>query len=215
MSRGKSIVKLLLDSLEAALFAGIEIHNKPNIAYRYSTSVILIINAWELALKAFVYKNIGKKEIYENKKNGHTISFKKALALTNEHINSRKNNQTFKPVSENLLLLNDYRCLNTHFYEPSLDPVIFMLLSKSVLNYDNFLKLYFNKDITRSDNLIILPVGFKLPFNPVDYLKQDYSKAHNDFINNVVQTIRNLAEDGISENIVIGFNVYTQQVKRK
>ena len=214
MSRGKSIVKLLLDSSEAALFAGIEIHNKPNIAYRYSTSVILIINAWELALKAYVYKNIGRKEIYENKKNGHTISFKKALALTSEHINSRKNTQTFKPISENLLLLNDYRCLNTHFYETSLDPVIFMLLSKSVLNYDNFLKLYFNKDITRSDNLIILPVGFKLPFNPVDYLKQDYGKAHNDFINNVVQTIRNLAEDGISENIVIGFNVYTASQKK-
>ena len=47
MARGKSNVKLLLDASEAALFAGIEIHNKPNIAYRYPTSVILIINAWE------------------------------------------------------------------------------------------------------------------------------------------------------------------------
>ena len=50
MARGKSVVKLLLDSSEAALFAGIEINNKPHVAYRYPTSIILIINAWELAL---------------------------------------------------------------------------------------------------------------------------------------------------------------------
>ena len=51
--------------LEKALFAGIEIHNKPNIAYRYPTATILIINAWELALKAYVYQYIGKKKLYE------------------------------------------------------------------------------------------------------------------------------------------------------
>lgn len=52
MARGKSVTKLLLDSSQAALFAGIEIHNKPHIAFRYPTATILIINAWELALKA-------------------------------------------------------------------------------------------------------------------------------------------------------------------
>ena len=46
MPRGKSITKLLLDSSQAALFAGIEIHNKPNIPYRYPTATILIVNAW-------------------------------------------------------------------------------------------------------------------------------------------------------------------------
>ena len=58
MSRGKSVVKKLLDASRAALFAGIEIHNKPHIEYRYQTSTILIVNAWELALKAYIYKYI-------------------------------------------------------------------------------------------------------------------------------------------------------------
>lgn len=214
MARGKSVTKLLLDSSEAALFAGIEIHNKPHISYRYPTSVILIINAWELVLKAYVYKFIGKKSIYENKKNGHTISFKKALIITKDHINASKQNKTFSAVYENLMLLNNYRSANVHFYENSLDPVIFMLISKAVLNYDEFLKKYFQKDITRNDNLIILPVGFKLPFDPVEYLKQDHGKAHNDFVNTVVQTVRTLADDGIKENIVIGFDVYTASQKK-
>jgi len=51
MSRGKFVTKLLLDSSQAALFARIEVHNKPHIDSRYPTSVILVINAWELAHK--------------------------------------------------------------------------------------------------------------------------------------------------------------------
>lgn len=113
MSRGKSVTKLLLDSSQAALFAGIEIHNKPHISYRYPTAVILIINAWELALKAYVYKFISKKGIYENKKDpNHTISFTKALTLVRDHINASEKNKKFQAIYENLERLNDYRCSN-------------------------------------------------------------------------------------------------------
>lgn len=44
----------------SAFSAAIEIHNKPNIDYRYETVTILLLNAWELILKAFV-KNIHEK----------------------------------------------------------------------------------------------------------------------------------------------------------
>lgn len=95
MPRGKSITKLLLDSSQAALFAGIEIHNKPHIAFRYPTATILIINAWELALKAYVYKYIGKKQIYE-KDGVHTKSFSKVLILTRDNINKDEKIRSFK-----------------------------------------------------------------------------------------------------------------------
>ncbi len=212
MSRGKSVTKLLLDSSQAALFAGIEIHNKPHIAFRYPTATILIINAWELALKAYVYKYVGKKQIYE-KDNVHTKGFSKILVITRDHINAREKNKKFQAVFDNLDLLNTYRNTNVHFIEGKLDPVIFMLISKAVLNYDSFVKKYFNKDITKDDNLIILPVGMKLPFDPVDYLKQDYGNAHNDFVNRVVQTVRELSQDGIQDSIVVGFDVYADRVR--
>lgn len=212
MSRGKSVTKLLLDSSQAALFAGIEIHNKPHIAFRYPTATILIINAWELALKAYVYKYVGKKQIYE-KDNIHTKGFSKVLVITRDHINSREKNKKFQAVFDNLDLLNTYRNTNVHFIEGKLDPVIFMLISKAVLNYDSFVKKYFNKDITKDDNLIILPVGMKLPFDPVEYLKQDYGNAHNDFVNKVVQTVRELNQDGIQASIVVGFDVYADRVR--
>lgn len=212
MARGKSTKKLLLDASKSALFAGIEIHNKPNIAYRYPTATILIVNAWELALKAYIYQYIGKRKIYEND-NSHTITFSKALSLVREHINSTEKNKKFMAVAENIFQLNEYRCNNVHFAESELDPIIFMLLSKAVLNYDTFVKKYFGKDITKEDNLIILPIGFKLPFDPIDYLKQSYSGAHNDFVNAVLNAIRELNELGIDDSIVVGFNLITERVR--
>ena len=212
MARGKSTKKLLLDASQAALFAGIEIHNKPNIAYRYPTATILIVNAWELALKAYVYQYIGKKKIYE-KDGKHTITFSKALVLVRDHINTAEKNKNFLAVSENIIQLNEYRCSNIHFAEGELDPIIFMLLSKAVINYDIFVKKYFKKDITKDDNLIILPIGMKLPFNPIEYLKQDYKGVQNDFVNAVIQSIRELNGTGIEDSIVVGFNLVTDRVK--
>lgn len=211
MARGKGVKKLLLDASQAAMFAGIEIHNKPNISYRYPTAIILIINAWELALKAYVYKFIGKKKIYEED-GKHTISFKKANGLVKESVVSTDKNH--HAVYANLEKLNEYRCSNVHYANSDLDPVIFMLMAKSVLNYHDFLKKYFNKDVSNSDNLIILPIGFKLPFDPIDYLKQDYGEAQNDFVNDVIQTIRELKENDIEDSIVIGFSVFTESIKK-
>lgn len=211
MARGKGVKKLLLDASQAAMFAGIEIHNKLNISYRYPTAIILIINAWELALKAYVYKFIGKKKIYEDD-GKHTISFKKANGLVKESIITTDKN--YLAVYSNLEKLNEYRCSNVHYANSDLDPVIFMLMAKAVLNYNDFLKKYFNKDVSSSDNLIILPVGFKLPFDPIDYLKQDYGEAQNDFVNDVIQTIRDLKDNDIEDSIVIGFSVFTESIKK-
>lgn len=213
MPRGKSITKLLLDSSQAALFAGIEIHNKPNIPYRYPTATILIVNAWELALKAYVYKVIGRKRIFE-KNSEHTISLTKAAVLVRDNINTVKKNKEFQAVFDNIILLNEFRCSNIHYADEKLDPIIFMLISKAVLNYDNFLKEYFNKDITKNDNLIILPVGLKLPFDPVEYLKQKGGKGSNKFVNKVLESIKTLYKEQVHDTIIVGFDLFTASVKK-
>jgi hypothetical protein len=50
--RRKMVMSNLVKNSIAAYFAAIEVHNKPNISYRYETVTLLIINAWELLLKA-------------------------------------------------------------------------------------------------------------------------------------------------------------------
>lgn len=212
MARRKNVVKSLVDSAESAIFAGIEIHNKPRIPYRYPTATLLVINAWELALKAYVYKYIGKKQIYVDKE--HTISFSKALVYVHEHINKTEGTKDFNSVKENLFLLSEYRNNNTHYFESELDPIIFMLLSKATLNFNAFLEKYFHREIADNENLIILPIGFKLPFEPVEYLnKKTTDKISNNFMQDVLQSIKKLNDEGVSESIVVGFSMFVNSVK--
>ncbi len=212
MPRGRSVVKLLLDSSKAALFAGIEIHNKPHIDYRYPTTAILLINAWELALKAYIYKYISKRKIYE-KDGTHTIGIKNALNIVESDICSTGGNKNFKAISENIKQLNEYRCANIHYIENSLDIPTFMLMSKAVLNYDWFVKQYFSKDITKDDNLILMPIGFKLPINPIEYLKQEYPKQQNSFVQQIISATQDLYNEGINDSIVVGFDLSLNRIR--
>jgi hypothetical protein len=41
-----------LDKAQSAMVAALEIHNKPQFAYREETFALLAVNAWELLLKA-------------------------------------------------------------------------------------------------------------------------------------------------------------------
>ena len=71
-----------------------------------------------------------------------------------------------------------------------------------------------NKDITKDDNLIILPIGLKLPLNPIEYLKQEYKLAQDDFVSHVIQNIKELNAANIQESIVVGFDIFTASVKK-
>jgi len=58
----------LLANAQSALVAAVEIYNKPAIEYRDEAFAILVVNAWELLLKAVLAK--GKKDIFYPKKRG-------------------------------------------------------------------------------------------------------------------------------------------------
>lgn len=216
MARRKKMIQVnLLKNSTAAYFAAVEIHNKPNIPYRYETVTLLIMNAWELALKAYMRKHMKKKSIFES--NGHTISFKTALAYVAEHINSQQP-KSFNAIEENLTAIEDYRNNIVHFYNEQLEPYIFMLVAKAAANYVEFQKKYFSKDIMAEEGLFILPLGFKLPFRPEDFLskkaatKLDSPKA-KEFMEMIIQKTRELQEAGIEDSIVVGFNIYLESLK--
>ena len=74
------------------------------------------------------------------------------------------------------MLIENYRNHVTHFYCEELEPYIFMLVARSVLNYVDFIKLYFGKDIMTDEGLFIMPLGFKLPFRPEDFLSNNVAR---------------------------------------
>lgn len=212
MPKGKPTVKMLMDVSRAAMFCGIEIHNKPNIEYRYPTTVILIINAWELMLKAFVYKYIGKTKIYEKK--NHTITISKAIALVDTYL-SNKGDKTFSAIKANLDKLNTYRSSNVHYYTKELDPVIFMLIYKSVLDYNKFASSHFGISLADKDNLIVLPIGFRLPIDPVKFLTKEYKKkSSNTFVEGLVARIKDLQAENVDECLLIGVDLNLTSAKK-
>ena len=212
----KMIQNNLLKNSIAAYYAMVELHNKPNIAYRYESVTLLMINAWELALKAYIRKYIKQRSIFTSV--GSTITFTQALSYVNDDINGKQKGK-FTAVKENLKLIDEYRNNIAHYYCDHLEPYIFMLIAKAALNYVEFISEYFKRDIMKDEGLFIMPLGFKLPFKPEDFFKQNVAKyaasqeAQN-FVNSVVKVISSLNEQGIADSIVLGFDVMLNSVKK-
>lgn len=212
----KMVMSNLVKNSMAAYYAAIEIHNKPNIQYRYETVTLLINNAWELILKAFIRKSIKDRSIYTE--NNHTITLDRALDYVNQYFNSIKPN-SFLAIKENIELVEKYRNDVAHYYPEQLEPYIFMLVAKSALNYVDFLKTNFGKDIMDIDGLFIMPLGFKLPFKPEDFLSKNVSdfsggKEGKQFITSIVKTIEKLDKEKVEDSIVVGFDIFFDSVKK-
>lgn len=208
-------INLIKNSI-AAYFAAIEIHNKPNITYRYETVTLLMMNAWELALKAYIKKYIKTRSIFTGE--GHTISLDKALVYVAEHRNAVKSN-SFTATRKNLEEIEKYRNNIVHFYCEQLEPCIFMLVARAALNYIDFMKTHFTKDVMEKEGLFIMPLGFKLPFRPEEFLTDKAAKLATTeeskaFIKDIVNVITSLKEAGIEESIVLGFDIYLESVKK-
>lgn len=58
----------LWENSRAAMLAAIEVYNKPQTTYREQVVTVLVVNAWELILKAALRK--AKKNIFYKKKRG-------------------------------------------------------------------------------------------------------------------------------------------------
>jgi len=216
MSKRKMVQCNLIKNSIAAYFAAIEIHNKPSILYRYETVTLLMMNAWELALKAYVKKYIKNRSIFTE--DGYTITIDKALNYVNEHRNALKSN-SFTAIMMNIKEIEKYRNGIAHFYCEQLEPYIFMLLARSALNYVDFMKTQFSKDVMVDEGLFIMPLGFKLPFKPEDFLsdkaaKYAASEESKAFIQDIVNVIKDLNNAGIEESIVLGFDIYLESVNK-
>ena len=201
----------------SAFISAIEIHNKPIIKYRYETVTILLLNAWELLLKAFIRKYTNKS-IFKGE--NHTISIDESINIVKKYLTDKKLDKKYIAYFENIESLEEYRNSNIHFYnEKGIDGVMFSLIAKNTLDFNQFSIDFFKDDPIGKSNLSILPIGFKLPFNPQQYLSMknpayESNKEIKKFIDNILIKIRKLNDDNIEESLVIGFDVYLSSVKK-
>lgn len=207
------LVKSLIRNTESALLSSIEIHNKPVFSYRYEVSVILLINAWELALKAYIYKFLKNKVklIFED---GTTKPFLECLGCVKSNLKKE-----FFMETESIEALFDYRNNIIHFYGQKMDSVVFSLLQKNILLLSNFIKKYFKVDLSKKTDLILLPLGFKKVISPVDFLSNDSytqnsSQEVKDFLNKIIERVDRLKKAGIEDSILVTYRMNIENVNR-
>lgn len=169
----------LLGNAKAAMMAAIEIYNKPAFYYRDECVVILLINAWELILKAALSKN-GKSIFYTKKRKQpyRTLSWQDALMKSR---NLFPKNIDHLPVQKNLELLGTYRDNAVHFYNASdFGVVVYALAQTCIKNFRDFLEGVFDHRLEEQITWQLLPLGIQPPVDVVSYISgKGKSGAHD------------------------------------
>jgi len=200
-----AITESLVEHSKSAIIGCVELHNKPVFRFRYEVCTILAINGWELILKAFIAEH--NPEVKLIRKDGTSKSFEECVAFVSGKIGS-----DFRAVEENLNKLYEFRCHIIHFYKDNIGTILYSLLHKSIIFYNEFLQKHFNIDLAEETSLMLLPIGFKPFATPVDFLTKqsdlkESSNAVQTFIKSIIGSTEKLAQEGIEESILTGYNV--------
>jgi hypothetical protein len=207
----------LRDNSVAALVSSIEIYNKPLIDYRNEISTILLINAWELLLKAILSKN--RERIFSPKKRNHpykTLSIEESLETAKSYFPSEI---PYEAVYENIKRIIEYRNNAIHFYnEDGFEILMDGLIQTSIVNYRDLLNSVFCIDVAEEINLCLLPLSFSNPPDPIVFLKKcNFSKNRTvaEYIRLISETTQNLERRDIDTGrFLTVFKVSLQSTKK-
>lgn len=189
----KSNIDLLIEKSIACAVSAIEIYNKPDFKYREETFSILMINSWELVLKAEMIKEANNnfkviyiKEFIPKKQGGKSKKWKYKtnksgylMTLGIEQIIHHFENTggIDKRCLENIQVLNNIRNCAIHLLnkDRELCNIVYEIGSANLKNYIQFLIESFNKDLSKY-NFYLMPLSFYNDYEIVDNLKiQDTS----------------------------------------
>jgi len=201
------LIKQLLENAKAAIFGAVELHNKPIFPCRYEVSIILTINAWEMATKAFILRHYPGTNIFED--DGKTKPFDKCVSFITHQLGKE-----FLPTQESIELLYKYRCEIIHFLGQGIEAILYSLLRPNILFFSDFLKKYFEIDLSDEANLIILPIGFKRIISPIDFLNEK-SLEGNAFVRSLIDSIKKsaqaLADSGFEDGVLCNYKMHIEK----
>ncbi len=197
----RSSYRKLLGNGRAALLSAIEIYNKPRINYRDECFVILLLNAWELTIKALLSKN--KQSIFYPKlrdQSYRTFSLSDALRRAEPYIPEVL---TRDALRRNIELLSTYRDNCIHFYNtPGFASLIYALAQTSIVNLKDLLNLAFKINLADDISWQLLPLGIHNPIDPIEYISGHPSKikqsaAVKQFIASISESTKYLADNNL------------------
>ncbi len=210
----------LLGNAKAAMIAAIEIYNKPAFRYRDECVVILLLNAWELILKATLSKN-GKSIFYPKgrKQPYRTLSWQDALSKSG-HLFPKNIHQL--PVQRNLELLGTYRDNAVHFYNADgFGVVVYALAQTCIKNFRDLLEGVFEQRFEDEVTWQLLPLGIEPPVDVVSYISgkaphvPNKSSAVRQFLAQLAEAAEDVKKAGEdSGRVMTIFRVKLESVKK-
>lgn len=198
--------------------AAIEIYNKPAFQYRDECVVIMMLNAWELALKALLSQN--KQSIFYPKKRKQpyrTLSWQDALTRARPYFPT---GLPYSPTQRNLELLGTYRDNAVHFYNAKdFGVVLYALSQTSIKNFRDLMESAFGIRLENEINWQLLPLGIKPPVDVVSYISDTSSGKMTGAVRQFLSELAKAADDLKSAGEDTGrlltvFNVKLESVKK-
>ncbi|MEV2226455.1 DUF3644 domain-containing protein [Nocardia vinacea] len=213
-------IKRLADNSLAAMLAAIEVYNKPRMTYRDEVTVMLVVNAWELALKATLRQQ--RQSIFYPKKPGQRY-----LSVSIDDALGRMNAQNLWPdgidgtaTMVNIKALTEYRDRAIHLYNAQgLGALIHPFLQQNVLNYRDFVLAKFKKDLADSMTWQLLPLGATAPADAVQFMKADNGSTMVAEVEDFINELRKLMDDAEAVGADMGrlavvYDIHLQSQKK-
>lgn len=184
----------LLHNSKQAMFAAVEIYNKPKFDYREEVFVILLVNAWELLLLAILSKN--KKRIFRpkiKKEPYKTLNFDDSFNEAYQFFDLPEKDK--QKIKLNLDSIRKYRNDAIHYYgNKQTQHCIYVLSQSAIKNYGDTLNKIFNHDITSEINIILLPLSFNNQPNFIEFFNNNTTQQ-NGFVKELFKNLKSLEEN--------------------
>lgn len=186
--------------------------------YRDECTVILLLNAWELSLKALLSQN--KQSIFYPKKRKQpyrTLSWHDALTMARPYFPTAL---PFLPIQRNLELLGTYRDNAVHFYNAKdFGVLLYALAQTSIKNFRDLLEDAFNLRLEAEISWQLLPLGIRPPVDVISYISGKSSTkmtgAVRQFLSELASAVNELKEAGEdSGRLLTVFNVKLESIKK-
>ncbi len=227
MSRKARCQHLLEKSVHAALSA-IEIYNKPDFKYREESFSILMVNAWELLLKARILQlnNNILKSIYivdpnKKRKDGKPYKNPKYKTsrsgnfLTIDVTNAMKQLDLPERLQENLGLLIEIRDNAIHFMNESklFEKKVLEIGTASLKSYVLLVNQWFDYDLSQY-NFYLMPISFFHNHEIQSFSINKEDKQHQNLLKFIAEKERDYPSDE-NQDHNISLILETKWVKSK
>ncbi len=196
ISSGDKLIKTIQKRALDAFVVAIEIYNRPSLENRVEVFTILMVNAWELLLKAKLASEKGHDAIYYKKESDKSLSLRDVLKRV------LKDND---PIRKNISVIEELRDGAIHLMIKEIQSTVSRVFQASVLNFVDCYEKWVGKRPLEGQSAGLLSLILDGPGVEHVVIKDTYgtetAKKVSSFLGRIKITEKELASDKFAISI--------------